>query len=154
MAAKRCHAFAGPAIAVSSTKAVAIEQARNHIVAAHKCKRAYRLYDFRRRTVALPTSAAWQTQFGMDTPHPMHHENDLSALFVEIGDHLANEFAHDVLLQTHVRRRIAPDCFQVDRQRRKLLRARRCRCSGLAEVFLDSAFQLRDTLESAVPTEF
>ena len=49
MAAKRCHAFAGPAIAVSSTKAVAVEQARNHIVAAHKCKRAYRLYDFRRR---------------------------------------------------------------------------------------------------------
>jgi hypothetical protein len=36
----------------------------------------------------------------MDTPHPMHHENDLSALFVEIGDHLANEFAHDALLQT------------------------------------------------------
>jgi hypothetical protein len=58
VAAKRCHAFAGPAIAVSSTKAVAVEQARNHIVAAHKCKRAYRLYDFRRRTVALPASAA------------------------------------------------------------------------------------------------
>jgi len=53
MAAKRCHAFAGPAIAVSSTKAVAVEQARNHIVAAHKCKHAYRLYDFRRGRVLL-----------------------------------------------------------------------------------------------------
>jgi hypothetical protein len=42
VAAKRCHAFAGPAIAVSSAKIIAVEQARDHVVTAYACKRAYR----------------------------------------------------------------------------------------------------------------
>ena len=60
VAAKRCHPFAGPAIAVSGAKIIAVEQARDHIVAAYARKDAYRLTSFRCRTVALPTPPAGQ----------------------------------------------------------------------------------------------
>jgi hypothetical protein len=128
MAAKRCHPFAGPAIVVSGAKIISVEQARDHIVAAYARKDAYRLHSFRRRTVSLPTPPARQAQFGMNATHPMHDKNDLSALFVEVGDHLANELAHDALLQAHVGCRITPDRFQIGSQRRELPRARRGCC--------------------------
>jgi hypothetical protein len=52
------------------------------------------------------------------------------------------------------RRYQALGCNAGDRaEQQELLRARRCHRWGLAKVFLDSAFQLRDTLESAAPTE-
>src|SRR5437899_2449710 len=46
VAAKRRHPFAGPAIAVSSANIIAIEQARDHVVAADARQQPYRLNDF------------------------------------------------------------------------------------------------------------
>ncbi len=102
----------------------------------------------------LSPPAARQAQLGVDTAHPVHDENDLSALRVEVGDHLANELAHDALLQTDVSRwdhaRSLSDSSPSVANGSGLV-------GGVAGIsptcFLDPALQLRDAFESAVPAK-
>src|SRR6516225_11581618 len=48
----------------------------------------------------------------MNTSHPVNDKDDLSALRVNVGDHFANEFAHNAFLQADVSTRITPDRFR------------------------------------------
>src|SRR5215831_556295 len=152
VAAKRCHPFTGPAIAVSSANIIAIEQARDHVVAADARQQPYRLNDFLCSTVArLSSPAARYAQFGMNTSHPVNDKDDLSALRVNVGDHFANEFAHNAFLQTAVSARITPDRLQISCQHRELLRTRWRRHRGLADMPFNSVLQFGDALERAIP---
>src|SRR6266852_5578942 len=60
----------------------------------------------------------------MNTSHPVNDKDDLSALRVNVGDHFANEFAHNAFLQADVSTRITPDRLQISCQHRELLRTR------------------------------
>jgi hypothetical protein len=138
---------------VSGTKIITVEQACDHVVAAHAHKHAYCLHDSRGSAIALSASTARQAQLGVSAAHPMHDKNDLPTLHIEVGDHLANKLPHDPFLQTDVGGRITPDRFQISRQCRELLGARRRPRRRFADVLLDSALEFRDAFESAVPTK-
>lgn len=135
VAAERCHPFAGKAIAVSGAKIIAVEKASDHIVAANAREQADCFDDFLCCAVALSTPSARQAQFGMNAAHPVHDENDLSLLGIEVGDHFAKELAHDALLRSDVGRRLTPDRLQIERQRHELFGARRCFRRRLAHCF-------------------
>ncbi|MGZ8396399.1 MAG: hypothetical protein ACXW3X_07575 [Rhodoplanes sp.] len=147
VAAERCHPFAGKAIAVSGAKIIAVEKASDHIVAANAREQADCFDDFLCCAVALSTPSARQAQFGMNAAHPVHDENDLSLLGIEVGDHFAKELAHDALLRSDVGRRLTPDRLQIERQRHELFGARRCFRRRLAHVFFDTTLQFSDTFE-------
>jgi hypothetical protein len=152
VAAKRGHPFAGPAIAVSGANIIAIEHARDHIVATDARQQPYRLNDFLCSTVArLSSPAAPYAQFGMNTSRPVNDKDDLPALRVNVGDYFANEFAQNAFLQTDVSARITPDHLQISCQPCELLRTRWRGHRGLTDMLFNSALQLADALERAIP---
>src|SRR5712691_1682277 len=79
VAAKRCHPFAGPPIAMSSAKIVTVEHARDYVIAACVGEQAHRLHNFRCGAVASSSPpAARHAYLGMNTAHPVHNKNNLS----------------------------------------------------------------------------
>src|SRR5271165_222452 len=151
VAAKRRHPFAGPAIAVSSTKIITVKQSCDHVIAADARQQPYRLHDFRSTVARLSSPASSYAKFGVNTAHPVHNKNYLSTLRVEVSDHFVNELARNALLQPNVSARITPDRFQIIRQGCELLGARRCFRRRLADMLFDSALQLPDAFESTIP---
>jgi hypothetical protein len=98
----RGDALAGPAVAVPGLEAVAIEKARDQVVAGDQHKLAHGFDDVGRCAVALPAPALRQAHLAVGAACPVHDQNDLRRGVVDIGDHFVDQDAHDPLPQPSV----------------------------------------------------
>ena len=105
---ERCHALSGPAIAMAGDELIPVEDAGNEIVVGDEREMADGGDDIGRGAVALTFPTARQAQFGMNAAHPVDDEDDLCGLGIDIGNHLADQRANDLLLDPRVRRRGGP----------------------------------------------
>ena len=82
----------------------------------------------------------------------MNHQNDFTACRVDISNDFVDQLSHDPLLQRNIRSRIAPDHFEICRQRTEVCGARRCRSGGFCDVFIDPCLQLCHAFKRTIPT--
>ena len=102
MGSQRSDALARPAIAMAGRQLIPIENARDQIIVRNKHQLSYGLDDVRRGAVALAVAPPGQSQFGVDTPHPMDDENDLGCFGVNVSNHLVDQRPNDALLEPSV----------------------------------------------------
>src|SRR5437016_8432528 len=88
----------------------------------------------------------------MNTTRPMNHQNDFTACRIDISNDLVDQLSHDPLPQSDIRSRIAPDHFEICRQRTEVCGTRRCRSGGFCDVFLDRRLQLCRAYKRTIPT--